>query len=285
MLVLSIAEAEKRLIPRTRGISYQESTTEEKIAVHNLLSALWIGDQEKAKSYISAVEKHKFHFEQWEVEGQTYSVIREDPEHRRGAGSYVVRNRPVQLKAILLQAPHAYFDKRTGAISAKMFFTPMENSVLRGLFVSSLHRYQVRAGHKGKDPNSPSDICHNDDHLFNLATASVIGPVTDTTIVQLHGFVDKTGNIDAIISSGAKVSTLASAAVAESLCKDGLQVLKYAEEIKRLGGTKNIQALLVYHTDISFIHVELARKLRDKLATDEATRIILYNALVAGLNK
>lgn len=284
MIILSVAEAEKRLIPGTKGIHYRAASMEEKLAVYEYLVPLWVGEYEIAEHYAEAVKEFGFEIEEWLVEGQTYTVLRESPDNKRGAGSYVVRNEPAPDKAVLLQAPHAYFDKYTGNIAADIFFTPRENSVIHGLFVSSVHRYELVNGKRKPNKNSQSDICHNPDHLYTVATASILGQSIDTTIVQLHGFINKRAVSDSIVSCGEKVSSPSSTAMAKSLAEAGITVQRYAEETKRLGATKNVQKLLVRGTDIKFVHIEMVKRLRDRLNSEKELREVLYNSIEASLN-
>lgn len=290
---LTVMQAVRRIIPSCKHVTYIEASIEEKAVARKILSALWQGDSDTAKLYAQEAEAHGLILEHWNVEGHKYWVLREENGKRHGAGNYAVREATAPKVSILLQAPHAHFDKKTGSISAQIFFNPVGGEVrkeIHGLFASSLHRYQIAPGKRLRSPDSPADPCHNPGHLYAAVTESILSVGKRITVVQLHGFAEGTnerakqrGTNDAIISAGTEISSDTSSAVAKSLVDSGFQILRFAEDIKHLGGTKNLQYKAAQAAGEEFVHIEMSKNFREKLQKHEAVQASLASALLAGM--
>jgi len=297
---LSIDEAARSLQPRSRDAAYRPGTVEERAIVADVVEALWRGDVSGARAALGTGDGG-FVIEAWRVEGRDFSVLRERDDRLRGAGSYAVRTGAAGPRSILLQAPHAYFDRRTGAIAAQIFFAP-DARAIDGLFVNSMHRYQTSPGKRERRRSNPSDVCHNPDHLFSVATRASLSSVT--RLVQLHGFgatelaagppagpaggsADDSSEavaleFDAIVSAGDDRSSAASTAVALAMARGlSVRVGRYPEDTDQLGATTNVQGRICRDAGIEFVHVELSAALRDRLVDSATSRSALGAALAA----
>lgn len=230
--------------------------------------------------------------ERWEVAGNEHLALTELPDQRRGAGAYLFSvAHPVSSSPWLLwEAPHPYFDLRTGDIAASLYFNPpTADHSPAAFFTSSLHRYTQTDGAREKKPNNPADPCHNPDHLFNVATQAAAATFAQATVVQLHGFStsDDEGNRppeDAmlVVSAGLKEGpTVLSAAVANriaTLFPTGVHL--FPVDVQSLGATTNVEMLGLQNIPGSrFLHIEMSGALRDLLFQDPSQRDALGAAL------
>ena len=194
-------------------------------------------------------------------------VITEDTGQRRGRGMYVVR-RDSQSNTII-QAPHRFFDKRTGVIARKLF---AENDVYAAAWNSS-HRKQI-------------DVAHEQKHHFNAFMNALTD--RDTKIIQLHGFESesRSGSIqstDIILSDStrfpARFAMQTAIRLKELLGKKAVRL--FPIDVNELGGTKNSQAALLRNAGFHrFLHVELDTDYRNQLVISASKRAEFAKALL-----
>ena len=175
-----------------------------------------------------------------------YLVIAEADQQRSGRGVYAFR---IQSKTkLVLQAPHRFFDRRTGTIVADLF----QQHDVRAAAWNTVHRKQV-------------DVAHSSRHFINAFTRAMIAHDSTTTTVQLHGFANdkKTGAsklADAIVSDATRFpgrqARIVTMELKESFGREAIRL--YPLEVRELGGTKNAQAKLLRSLGTSrFLHVEM----------------------------
>jgi hypothetical protein len=238
---------------------------------------------------------HGFAIERWQVGGEHYLALVEARDRPRGGGAYIIRVAPAESgPVLLLQAPHAYFDVGTGDLAAELFFQPPPGPRPRALFTNTIHRYQRGPGDKQKRKHNPADVAHNADHAFNVATEAFAIAARHIRLVQLHGF----GNLerasvddDEVVSDTAMVvsagdsagsSPWSSRVASELRAIFGDGVVRFPEDVRKLGATTNVQnrtlrTLGGHH----FLHVEMSRVVRDRLAASRDLRERLATALFA----
>jgi hypothetical protein len=277
---LSVEEARTLLWRSNKDVELAPSRDDEKAALASLIGALWRGADPDAPPPELAgwARSAGLVLEVWTVEGRRSWVLREPDDRRRGAGVYLIRAEPPPAGSLLLlQAPHADYDVGTGAIASRLFFEG--DAAVRGVFGSSLHRYQHEAP---KDVN-PADVAHNEGHAFQAATRAALGP--GVTIVQLHGFAPDTVARDAIVSAGVRdASTALSTRVADGIrAALAVDVARYPEDTRELGATRNVQGRLAREVGAGFVHVEMSAQLRDRLRDDPDAVAALGRALVGAL--
>lgn len=279
---MSLREAREALWPGATDVALQPATAAEHEALTRLVAALWRGvDVDRPPSELTAwAHAAGFELELWTVAGRRTWVVREAGHARRGAGAYLVRaDAPPAGSAILLQAPHVYFDVGTGGIAAAIFFAPDAPPALRGFFTNSIHRYQAEPGARVAQDENPADVSHAPDHLFQSATRAVLSgdaPTVGTAaIVQIHGFDgeryadDPAATAELVVSAGRRDgSTPASSRVASALGALGFTVVRFPEDTRELGATKNVQGELARALGVEFVHLELAAPLRQRLRRD-----------------
>ena len=311
-------DAVAALWPRGRGIGPARPTQAERDALARLLPVLsqtppieFAGTPE-AMALAGQAHAVGFALELWQVDAAWFWVLRERDEARRGAGAYVFRApyRPETERApaplLILQAPHAYFDQRTGRIAAGMVFGSSPGRVpVDVLMTNTLHRYQQAPDRRHQEAHNPADVCHNPEHLFHHATTVIAGAAPDRQVmlVQLHGFGAPNdgdgdhdgdddgdgraamGGVEVIVSAGrADGSSAASTNVARALARvlGAEAVRRYPEDIGQLGGTTNVQGrMLRERGDAAFLHIEMSAGLRKRLAA-EPDRLAAFADAVLG---
>ncbi len=267
---LSVDEATRTLWPEQVSAAYQPPTEEQRRALGQLISELWAGVAPGPAHELATLAEHAgMVLELWTIEQRPTWVVREPANEPHGLGIYLIRaEAQPHGRAILLQAPHVYFDLQTQSIAADMFWATDAPAEIHGLFTSSTHRFQ-REGKRKKRRFNPADVAHNAEHPFQTATSAVIarGPVV---VIQLHGFDGerRDATVHAIVSAARpEGSTPESSRVATTLATTlGVAVARFPEDTSSLGGLDNVQGRLVAATTSArFVHVELELALRNRL--------------------
>lgn len=219
----------------------------------------------------------------------------------RGHGTYVFRAGPDPEArhhgaTIIVQAPHAYFERGTGALATAVMLAAGAGQAAGVLMTDSLHRYQQASGARSKQARNPADVCHEPTHLFQDVTAALAD--RSGAFVQIHGFAvpgdgtpqgrRRTDHPEIIVSAGSRHgSTLHSTAVADAWAQlfGAPAVRRYPEEIDVLGGTTNVQArLLRTRAEAAFVHVELSSTMRARLLASDVERAAWARALLQALH-
>ena len=197
-------------------------------------------------------------------------LVHESPERAQGRGVYAWRTTKLD-RPLVLQAPHRFFDRRTGQIVLRAF---AEHPVQAACW-NSVHRRQT-------------DLAHRPQHEFNAFTKAIANIDPQVTILQLHGFDPSqrrgsAAHASAIISDSTRYPGRPARQIALDL--KGLwgktSVLLYPIETAELGGTRNAQASLLHSIGFDrFIHLELAPEPRDRLAREAQSRARWLAALM-----
>jgi len=192
-----------------------------------------------------------------------FLIISEQDGARRGAGVVVLRRGPA--RAVLVEAPHTFFDQGTLPLAVIGF----AEHAARGLVVNTVHRF--------RGPEALSDVAHADASFFLLAHEVLLEAFPAILCIQLHGFSDERApGASVILSAAGSSATPPTAGVAAAI---GGGVRVFPDDIGDLGGTTNVQGGASRRAGAPFMHVEIARSLRDRLASDDA----LARRLVAAL--
>lgn len=234
-----------------------------------------------------------FRIETWTLGGERYVALLEAKGKARGAGAYIFRVAPLSdAPALLLEAPHHYYDVGTGRLAAELFFLPKRGVRPRALFTNTIHRYQLAPGDKGKRKDNPADVAHNAEHAFSIATHAFVSALVGARVVQLHGFGKRLedgdsgdgelGAISMVVSAGDSAGSSAwSTAIASALVTVfGSDVKRYPEDVRILGATTNAQGQMLRNLGADrFVHVEMSAELRGRLSRDAELRSKLAAAL------
>jgi hypothetical protein len=203
---------------------------------------------------------------------QNQLALVEQPERRRGAAALVVRTG--EAAAVAVEVPHSFFDESTLPIGLVLF----DAIRARVLLVNTVHRYRSLAGKEppeaaaGEDAPSTasSDVAHAERSFFLSAHIAFVQTFPKGITIQLHGFRDdQATGIDAILSAAntsASVQPMASR-LRQAL---GLKIALYPKDVRKLGGTQNVQAQQSMRHQHPFVHIEMSKSLRQRLVGDKS---------------
>lgn len=186
--------------------------------------------------------------------------------HVRGVGVVGFRLGPL-LEDLVVQAPHPFTDKHTGAIVAAMF----DAGELRAACVATVRR----------DSGPDADPAHTPTGWLQAATDGLADALDDPLFVQLHGFAASTADADAVVSSGrARPPRESIGAVAEQVGIGlGATDVRTGYDIPALAARRNAQGRLLAGR-ARFLHVELSARMREGLKEDASRRAALADTLL-----
>lgn len=193
-----------------------------------------------------------------------------DGVERRGTGLLVIR---CGIAAPLAwQAPHSFYDLKTGGITRQLF---IESGARLG-FWNTIHRYRSRPDETEDDSVHPADVTREYGSSFHAMTAAAAMADTRLRFVQLHGFAERTGGWDAIVSTGdARRPPDAVAAALAPLGKVGA----FGSDTDLLGATSNVQGrALSRFSPPRFLHLEFSPDVRAVLDAQSDSRAIVIRA-------
>lgn len=176
-------------------------------------------------------------------------------------GVFAVRLGDPEIPPLILQAPHAWYDFKTGRISSALF----DAGVSRALFLNGGQRY---GGVEGQDARF--DVAHRHDTLFQAATLGASQGLIDPLVVQLHGYGPKTSSAAAVVSRGGALEPLS---VQERAIVDlgrlfaKLGPVHAGEDEPLLAARANAQSHVLAGR-ARFLHLELGKQARRDLADD-----------------
>jgi hypothetical protein len=209
--------------------------------------------------------------------------------HQTGRGFYVLREEAGE-RDFIVQVPHSFYDEHTLPIGLAV-----ASLAGRALFVNTVYRYASGAPPAGGKVDesasagepAASDLAHQTETVWQAISASALARFPTTTLLQLHGFADR---VDPLYANTAVVvsPSIVTRSTADATALAGrlgmllmpLEVRLYPRDIDMLGATLNKQAELVAaHPAAGFLHVEMSRSLRKRLA-GEATLLERFAAAV-----
>jgi len=209
---------------------------------------------------------------------RSYSVIKEKDTIRSGGGFYVLTGAARKVRPVIIQAPHARSDSKTGRISLELFKKLKVNA-----FFSSTMRRDVAPAPADANPDAVqlmgaglADPAHNPSHFFQIATEVYLRLHPDSMLIQLHGFAEEPSipvrNFDVILSCGRVINS--ERPVHRAMKQIMIKSLKnkkigvFGKDTLELGALSNIQGNYVNScTSGFFLHLELSKSYRKLLDT------------------
>jgi hypothetical protein len=194
---------------------------------------------------------------------ETAAAIQLQDLQQRGWGDYrfskTVRN------GLALQAPHRYHDKHTGAIAKALF----KRGMFTGLAMNTLHRYTPT---DNRTPTHTADLAHLPNSFYSLYSLAFAARYPRGQLIQLHGFNAKkrrtrtARQADIILSTGSTWANAYLLGTQQCLLSAGWHSLRYPQQVRELGGTRNsIAALLRNMGHPGFLHLEMNLSTRQQL--------------------
>lgn len=264
---------------RSNRVTFVEPTNAERSEYRR-----WVGgvDEAARAGTLPSTPPPEGFLGRWADSGTTW-LLAEAPDTRRGAGLVAIR--PASRRRVIIEAPHSYFDVGTLELSMAAF----EQLSARALLVNTFHRggrgSKEERTRRALSGESPSDVAHNARSFFAAAHEELVKAEPGAIAVQLHGFRDDAApDVDAIVSASRTRASpqLVAAQLGPVLGKERVAV--YPDQIRKLGGTQNVQAQLSRKLDAGFIHLELSASVRTRLNEDTELRRRFLEALQAGLD-
>ncbi|MBA2239333.1 MAG: hypothetical protein H0W24_11630 [Lysobacter sp.] len=193
-------------------------------------------------------------------------AVREASPRARGWGSYVFRSG--DARALVVQAPHADSDRRTGDIALALY----RATHARALALNSAHR-ALDGADQANAPGSP----------FALLGREAARPDVDALVVQVHGYGASTARryglaaTDVVVSNATRVPDPALQLLAACLRGAGFDARLFPTEAPYPGGTRNAVRAAMEGVGGRFVHLELGADVRDELLQDP-TRLDAFGA-------
>lgn len=177
-------------------------------------------------------------------DGETYYVL-----NGKNYGTYIFNLNP-ERPDLVIQVPHPLNDMNTGQEGIYMF----KYLDAKAFFIAGTHRY---------NNGLVSDVAHNNNNFFQVATEVVFDEFPKTTFIQFHGFAQKETDPDIVISYGVLdtsyffYTTSPALSIKISLSSSPLNVLINDNGQHRLTAYTNAQGRYINNTSKhQFIHIE-----------------------------
>jgi hypothetical protein len=199
--------------------------------------------------------------------GRPYTVLRKQNHSPYYWGTYI--NVIGASNKIFIQAPHAADDLMTGTQAGVVMF----GTEAKGLMISGISRCSadenltacfgetsVCSDNDTDELFRKSDVAHDVESIFHMATTLLADQNQSMVFVQLHGFEQEDGDPDLIISSGTINGQLKSVPDYPVMLRENLQnansnltfEISHLNFFTKLGAQTNVQGryLNVYQDDI-----------------------------------
>lgn len=191
-------------------------------------------------------------------------VLNEKADVRHGRGLFAARGEGGT--PLMIQAPHQYYDLRTGTIARMLF---LESNAVAAAW-NTTHRYH----------DDDTDLLHIPDSYLHALSRAFIDVHPGGRILQVHGFSSSNResragrSARAILSDGSRYPPAALSRLADCLShRLGIRALLYPRDVRELGATTNtLGADLRRRGFDGFVHLELDADLRKQLVADTDTR-------------
>lgn len=153
--------------------------------------------------------------------GKSKFIVVYEKENRKEGRGFFMFCRNTHRKKMAIEAPHRFFDRKTGRIGYLLMLTGYYTA---GAW-NTVHRYQTP-----NNVENNSDMAHNPNTFFNSYTRAFLNTMPpDSAMIQLHGFYAK---------KHIYKNTYPSLVLSEGKSKPTPNFMLYADEIKKVLRTK-----------------------------------------------
>jgi len=205
--------------------------------------------------------------------------IQETAEQLNGRGLFAIREQ-TDSRPLLIQAPHAQYDKYTGVLAAQLF----AEGGLKAAMWNTVSRY---ARIKDRSNHVTADMAHLTGTYWQAITELFAQHYRNGRVVQLHGFKQSTRhstagkNSDIILSAGHYYPPRWVRSVARCLKTfPGSKVSLFPDDVRELGATTNAQSHRLQQLGFKgFLHVEMSGSMRQQLINSRKLRQQLVDCL------
>lgn len=210
-------------------------------------------------------------FEPFSTSEPDIVVLTEKEDQRHGRGLFAARIEGGM--PLLIQAPHQYYDLRTGTLARQLF---LESDAIAAGW-NTTHRYH----------SDDSDLVHIPNSYLHALSRAFAELHPDGWILQLHGFSSakresRAGrSAQAILSEGTRYPSRDLAQLTDCLSQRlDIRALLYPQEVRELGATTNTLAADLRRRGFNgFVHLELDAELRQRLVRSSDARNTLIQCV------
>ncbi len=182
--------------------------------------------------------------------------------------------------ALVLEAPHAWYDLDTGKLACALF----EAGHGRALLLNTAQRHSPSQGDAAPHARElGADVAHRAESVFQAATLGVVDGLSDPLVVQIHGFGSEHGGYAAVLSEGSTFQSSAQIEAAQRALEPvlaGYGPVVTGQEVPELSARTNVQSQAITGQG-RFLHAELSLPVRRALVADPALLERLGAALIA----
>ena len=186
-----------------------------------------------------------------------------------GEGAYLIRRG--SGRSLLIEVPHAHFDRHTLPLGFSLFFQLDAGALL----VNTTHR---------SESEGAADAAHAEASVFHEMHRGLMDAHPGALVIAVHGFADRGSWPDIILSDARTGAPTACAATAMENALSDLepmpQVGRFGVDVHAYGGTTGVQARDLRDRGAAMWHVEIGARLRAALVEDAAMRDELSRSLL-----
>jgi hypothetical protein len=198
--------------------------------------------------------------------GRQLVLLAERPPGRHGWGLYA--HSPGSHSRVIVEIAHPKADIKSEKVGVETF----RRANASDLLMAGTHRYAASGG--------VSDVAHETRTVFYAINGAVISQ--RAIVFQPHGYdaEARTSEFGEIVASSGGVPTKLAELLAAHLSARGYDVCLYRPgRCEGLGATTNVEGQAVRAAGGSFIHLEMARKLRENRVSRERIASIVAKTL------
>lgn len=248
------------IIPRDSG-KYVVATEVELKSFGSTFSLLleWmnVGSGDKLSNAASNLADQKYILTKFTdtTAGRVFYLAREASDYNRGWGMYIFYAKGNGVyRNLLIEVPHIGFDLEAEKIGIRSFIQ------------SSAGFFLLAGAHRDANSGSIADVAHTQTCVFQVVHKTLC--TNTSTTIQIHGFAETAAGRQSypqiILSSGAATGSQTLTTMSNQLTQNGFTVgifdgTKYTD----LGATENVQGIYTRSIGATFIHMEIARLVRD----------------------
>lgn len=246
-----------------RSVSYAEPDPAETALALELFRGLLKGERSEALRDLAL--RAGMEWREFRGRGESWILLSEPEDGRRGRGVYLFPVRPVQGPVLMI--PHGFSDLETDEIGLRL----ARRGGWAAVAWNSAHR-------RDRDGREGGDLAHLERSWFTALSEAAAGVLpASRAVIQLHGF-DAQGREDRgeepgriLVSSGTALPSAAALALSQCLRVAGIEgVGLYPEQGRGLGGTTNVTGRILRGMGHpGFLHIEMSLELRRALGRAE----------------
>ncbi len=256
-------------MPMAGTQGYDVPTSAEAAQLGTAFGYLTSGDVSKAASVASALSYRVVRYTD-SATGRALLMLREnqrsDGSWPHAWGTYVLD--PASRSTVIVEVVHPRADAMTEDVGLRLFRT------------AGARAFLLAGAHRDANADGSADPAHAPVSALNGVHLAIIG--AGSRVIQPHGFSSTAHPElgDAVVSSGTSSATSLSTSVVTSM-RTLATVCSYGTDCTELGATTNVEGASTRKIGGSFVHTELAPRLRADSTIRQQTAAAIARGLAA----